>query len=706
MLIPLADAPGAPFLPELALPALALAIGLLVVSSLIMSRIWARERAWDIVVIDTALLTLAQMVLIGLLLGTLGLLTVHGLLAVTGLWTIVTVWCWYPADGIGIQLPKREPDERLVDWLPRAIPLAFVLFALLQAVGGRIYRPPIGDAIGYHLPAAVHWMQTHNLSMPIPAAGDPSPPFYPLNSTIWTFWTLAPFDDAALARFVQAPFLILLALAAYRLARELGLSATVGAVAGGLAATLPGVARSASLAENDLITAALLVSATALVAIYWHRPSSWRAVMAALALGLAAGTKVIALALGGPIGLLLLILIVRNTRDWRARSRQIGLVVGVVLLLGGYSYLRNLIVMGNPLYPSAYEIAGQRILDGLYVVTQEWKESHPFYPFDWRGFFLNMRSDFGIAVTWWVLPGMALAGLAVVWRLVQRRWPVLPLTLLVWTPLSLAIFWYIIPYHFSRFLYATVTWGIVVAIWGLGQLLRPLPSRVRDLAIVLLALPVFVVSAVETPLDPAQRERALYWLALVAMLIVATGIVVLLARVDRQRLSVGLGVTALAVLLLASIAWPSYERRYNARQYDEWRALLGGVNELAEAWSWVNQLTHDEPATIAVAGTNEVYPLYGTDLDNRLVTIWPSGELARYGWGEPFQLYSEPDEEAWLRQIERQGVDFIYMTENVSFGGWPIERGWITTHPLRFRLIYQNTDVKIWSVEHWGEEGG
>src|SRR5690606_28187921 len=157
-------------------------------------------------------------------------------------------------------------------------------------------------------------------------------------------------------------FLLLLALAVYRLARELRLSPTVSLVAGAIAATMPDVARNASIAENDLILAALLVAATAEIARYWRTSTNWAAAMAAIALGLAAGTKVTALALGGPLGLVLLVVVVLKNRDRRAWLGGAAMAVGIAALLGGYSYLRNTIMTGNPLYPAAYEIAGWRIL--------------------------------------------------------------------------------------------------------------------------------------------------------------------------------------------------------------------------------------------------------------------------------------------------------------------------------------------------------
>jgi hypothetical protein len=156
------------------------------------------------------------------------------------------------------------------------------------------------------------------------------------------------------------------------------------------------------------------------------------------------------------------------------------------------------------------------------------------------------------------------------------------------------------------------------------------------------------------------------------------------------------GATGAAAVAIA--LFPAYEREYEQRRYDEWRLQIQGFNQQTDAWEWLAAETDGAKATIAVAGTNEVYPLYGPNLDNRIVTIWSGGELARYSWNTRFVLYGEPDQNAWLRQLEDSGVDYVVLTANVSFGGWPVERAWMRASPERFVRDFQNEDIEIWTV--------
>lgn len=658
---------------------------------------WTGEEPFDQRVLDAGLLGLAYMALAGLLLGTLGILAWWSLLLLTGIGGLA----------LALAVPGGHGERSLtLAWpgLPVALALAFGAFAAVQAVGGRILRPPVGDPLAYHLPFAVEWLQRGDLHMPVPPAGDPSTPFYPLNSSLWIFWLLAPVESEILARFVQLPFLLLLGLAAFRLARELGVPPGASALTGALIVSVPDVARSASLPENDLIIAALLVTATASLARLNQRFTAWRALLAALAIGLAVGVKVIAVAYGALPGVIWLAIVLVRGRSggwWRV----LGIAAGgaaVVLLVGSYSYLRNAVVMDNPLYPAGYRIAGRLLFDGLYFPTWEWRRSHAFFPYDWAEFLTGARGVFGLTVTTWALPGFGLAGAALAVALAGRRgtrrerlWQ--PVVLLALVPLSLAVFWFVIPYHFDRFLFAPLAWGVVAGMWGLGWWWNRLaPARLSQLY-PYLTVPLILYNLVNVPLDPAVRQRASYWLA---ALVVIGGVplaLALLPRLNLERRRLLPGIAAAGLMLLAIAAYPRYDREYAERRYDEWRAQIAGFNQQTDAWEWLAAQTADAPATVAVAGTNEVYPLYGPGLDNRLVTIWHSGELAGYGWGAPFVLYGEPDRAAWEARIEREGVDYVVITENVSFGGWPVERGWLAASGGRFELAFQNADIEIWA---------
>jgi hypothetical protein len=385
------------------------------------ARLFGDDRRWDVLAIDTITIALSVIVVLGLLLGTLGLLSLHVLmLTLVALGTIFMMLI--PLLSRRTSRLKRDetsssPTDRLTTWSiadmrwPHAILAGLVAFGIAQLARDRGLLPPVGDAIGYHLPFVGEWIQHGSLVMPVPAAGDPSPPFYPLNSSLWMFWTTAPFESDVLARFVQAPFFLLLFLAVVRLALEIRIPPAGAMTAGLLTLSLPDVIRGLSMAENDVIMAALLVAATANLALLWNHPNIWRASMVAALLGLAIGTKVLALPFAAVLGAAWLAIIIYH---WQPEGSKKVLTIallgaGIVLLLGSYSYIRNTVVMENPSYPARMDFRGEELFPGLYTASREWRMSHPFYSFDWSGFFgFGMRGFFGWTVPLLILPGLAL----------------------------------------------------------------------------------------------------------------------------------------------------------------------------------------------------------------------------------------------------------------------------------------------------------
>ena len=150
-------------------------------------------------------------------------------------------------------------------------------------------------------------------------------------------------------------------------------------------------------------------------------------------------------------------------------------------------------------------------------------------------------------------------------------------------------------------------------------------------------------------------------------------------------------------LLLLVAIWPAYGEPYEAQRFDQWGRLSGFLRSQPSAWRWLWETTEHDPATIAVAGTNSTFPLYGPTFENRILTISRDGHLQEYDWGRPFEPFGEPDGATWLKTIQQNEVDYLWITANVSFGGWPIEDRWAEESP-HFEPALIEDDLHVWRV--------
>ena len=242
--------------------------------------------------------------------------------------------------------PSGRPAGELV---PRALTLGVGVLAALVAVRWLaltlstlqlgVHDP---DSRHYHLSFAAEFVRTGSLTGAEPIWPDPIHNFHPAGNEV-----LHALGMLAMDRDVLVPLLAVAWLAAFLLAgwsagvrdgvRSLTLLAAVWFAAIPLL-----LATNAGSAVNDL---PVLVCLTAAVAL-WRNADGDRGWLAAagLALGLAFGIKLTALACVGALTIAIVLL-----APPRRRAAVGGILAGTILLAGSFWFLRNLIRTGSPL---------------------------------------------------------------------------------------------------------------------------------------------------------------------------------------------------------------------------------------------------------------------------------------------------------------------------------------------------------------------
>ena len=242
------------------------------------------------------------------------------------------------------------------------IVLAVVLVALLAAAfSSGLSAPPRGwDVLTYHLPRAVGWLQHGDLG-----AYGPEAAFYPGNAELLLLSGLFTGTDR-FAPFIQAPFLALAALALFALARTIGARRWSAAIASLVFVASPMAFFHSTVAKNDLIVTALVLSGV-LFLLRSLGPDSkrnartWEISLAGLSFGLAAGTKYTILPFVAAVTLIVVVFgLVRGRRmtvpssERRGRGEGWRIVAAFVVALAlpsAFWYVRNLLVTGSPVAP-------------------------------------------------------------------------------------------------------------------------------------------------------------------------------------------------------------------------------------------------------------------------------------------------------------------------------------------------------------------
>jgi hypothetical protein len=196
------------------------------------------------------------------------------------------------------------------------------------------------DALGYHLPYVNFALQRGTFAdIPVDVAYLSTYPHVVEN--VFIAWR-ALIPDDRVVELAHLPFGLLGATAVGAIAFRQG--ARQSAVAAGAAwLTLPAVFLQLPTNYVDVASAALLMTAIAFVLGAVDRT---RVILAATALGMFVGSKPSA-----PLAAVLVFAALAVTA-WRSGLRRtIGIAAVVVLLLGGESYLTNIVRQGNPVWP-------------------------------------------------------------------------------------------------------------------------------------------------------------------------------------------------------------------------------------------------------------------------------------------------------------------------------------------------------------------
>ena len=567
-----------------------------------------------------------------------------------------------------------------------------------------LVNPPFGwDDISYHFVFPVEWMKLGFFDTPISICDDPSPPYYPINGSLFFLWFMLPLKNVFLADLGQVPFFFIALIAIYGICRKFNVSKVYSAYAALLFIITPNVFKQLEIAYVDVMVAALFLGALYFLFALRQRFSLSNTVAFSLYFGAFIGTKTSAIIYGSFLVFFFLAVVVTSgfkKKFWREGFIYASVFFLLTVALGGYTYIRNLVVTGNPLFPADISVFGTHLFKGVMpfaTYRAHWTPDD----FNWSKFLFGegMGGQFII----FVLPSVLLAipfflkkqkG-----RLSFAQWFILGL------PIALYLsFNFLMPQYWVRYLYPFLAAGFIVAGLVWEQL------KVRRGVIAFLVFACIMASAGELSGH----------LELFISLLLSAAFFVLLPRL----LCLRLGRTGKVVLLvLAFFALSSANRDYDAREFDRYANPImyrsPYVKGDPQAWKWINDNT--KGVKIAYAGIPHMLPLYGTHFKNDVQYVsvnWTHPVKlhyfpdARYTWDTDYlkvikslenrgNFRENPDYGAWRNNLHSENISYlvVYSFRRLKEFHFPLEEDWASSHPEAFEPAYSNDAVRIYKVK-------
>ncbi len=546
------------------------------------------------------------------------------------------------------------------------------------------------DSLWYHMPFSADIAQSHSTTGMHHVETVFVNWFYPQNSELLHAVGILMIGRDTLSLFINFGWLAVAFLAAYCVGRPYGRGIPAVLAAAILAGCHTLVVREPGAAKNDLMAAALLLAGIAILVEAWNArprpgdptlagesvPSSsesaetsamgaeprmralygWPLGAAGLAVGLAVGTRLTIFAMAAALSVVVIVLAPEGRR-WKAA----GWWFGGGLLGGGYCYLRNLLVAGNPI-PEATSLGPislphpERVQEG----RPGFSISH--YLTDtgvWRHYFVpGVHDAFG--VLWPVVLVAAVAacllaifagrdrlirwlGAAALFALVAYLFTPLGAAGAEGEPVGFAInIRYVIP--------------ALLAALVLVPLPRFLDPPKRQWALVVALALAYLIT--DRP-DHAIHDKArLFAIAFVIVFVAVPALIWLARRDGAPAKAVAAAIAALAVAVIA-LGYPVQRHYLNHRFANLTAATSIPGMDLNDAYRWARGITDSR---IGLAGTTAGfagYGFYGPDLSNHVVYLGEKGPHGAYN--------AIPTCEKFREAVNDQNLDYLVTSPFLNF---------------------------------------
>ncbi|HYH52651.1 MAG TPA: hypothetical protein VD761_00835 [Solirubrobacterales bacterium] len=581
------------------------------------------------------------------------------------------------------------------------------------------------DSLWYHMPFAVEMVQTHSTVGMHHTDTIFTNWFYPQNSELLHGVGILLTGRDTLSLFLNFGWLAVAFLAAYCVGRPYGRGASTAVAAAILLECHTLVVRDPGAAKNDLMAAALILAAIAILVEAWsHKGSAgplnriaaqksggpsgeggqgwdrWALAAAGLATGLAAGTRVTALAMAAALTLAVVALAPAGRRLALAGWWVLPAFAG-----GAFWYLRNLVAVGNPI-PEVGSLGPislphpERLQEG----RPDFNIVH--YATDtgvWREYFgPGLNEAFGVL---WplVVFGAAAAALFAVFRGRDRvlRWiggvALFGLLAYLFTPLSAAGAEGE-PVGFGiniRYVIPALLAGIVLL-----PLFRALDSPKRHWGLMAVLFLVFLVT--NRP-EEALRDHGRIFAFFLVLLTVLVPALLLWLRGRGAKTAILAGAAVALVAGLVAIGYP-VQRHYLENRFANTGTAAERIPgmDLNTAYRWARGL---EDARIGLAGTTAGfagYGFYGTDLTNRVRYLGEEGSHGGFN--------AIPTCTSFRAAVNDADLDYLVTAPFLNFlhPGDPIispEARWLRGEPA-VRPILRSGPVTVWKVRGALDPGG
>lgn len=561
----------------------------------------------------------------------------------------------------------------------------FVIVSYLVSMFYQRFLPPLTtDGLYYHLPFALHYFKSKNLSLPVLYFTDVAMTYYPQGGDILYLFTIFSKNEFFL-KIVQLPFVFVGAVSVYLLMRENNFSKELSIIGACLFSMIKPVFSESYLCFVDLIMAGYFLASL----YYFYSPNNKNIFLGFLSAGLLIGTKNFSLF----YFLVLLPFSLSFILPLKGQKKEVGvstptslstiwfIIFGTIffLLIGGFSYWRNFIFTGNPFFPAEISLGKFVIFPGIYI-----------YPHS--SIFSSLKNIFHLFIN----PISQTDPFPVI-ILILFSFLILSLFLsykeksllkyLFFIPfLLIFLYGFFIPFNYHQIRHFLPLYGILI--FGF---VYPFKKFNKINWIIYLFFLLFLIN--DMPKFGIPKVFIIFGLSLC----------LLFFSEKKKRIKECLFFFLVCFLVyLVHWYWPVFTGVYKRDKYTYWKVFY---TEQSEIWEFV-QKNSGKGKNIAYIGEFFLYPFYGENYQNNVlyqsvntletmpIHFYPIKKISFFSAPEELEkIYrGNPSFEIWMEGLRRKKIDWIVIRKERNF----IEKEWIDKNKEIFNLIFFNNFAEIY----------
>jgi len=554
------------------------------------------------------------------------------------------------------------------------------------------------DPLTYELFFPAKWLQAGRLDLVPTPFGDNSRAYDAANAILFNFWLMFPLGHDLFGHSSQFFLVALSVLCLTAISEELGLGKPASLVPALFFISIPLVMREATTAHSDFFLTAQLLAFFTFVSARLNRKAGAE-ILAAISLGLLAGSKYLALS---HLPLLIPGMVIM-LRPWPRPRRLLAMII--LCLAGGYWYMRNWAMTGNPLFPLQVELGPHVVFAGAY--TREIMNNWIYKIVSARQLLAIItdgpRPEFQ-TVLMVFLAASSLVALSISLFNLRRKGAIWSY-LAVYPWLSHLIVTYLAPFHMDRF------W---IPAWAMAAVsIAVIIARYRSLQSWAM-LAAFLLAAVEIGIyagsDRIKAWSVLYPSTITPGLVLKLLIPAIALTFLIRKLTLG-GKTFLAAAAFIAVSFQTMLAGSGSTGYFGARDKAMEFNQEARFLD-----SRWRGARIAYTGRNTPYPFLGERLTQQVFYAnvnnhsgWKFHDYAAWfrerfpeampNTPEPAYYRLEENFRDWRLNLEALNAELVVIcpigvNELVNIchdrAGFPVEDKWAALHPQNFELVFES----------------